>query len=134
MKINIFSTGKTKETWLQEALLEYEARLKGRVQLEWKIFKDDAALEKALTGISFMALDEAGSLLSSHEFSALLFREPRLNFLIGGPAGLTPLMRQTAKATISLSRLTFTHQIVRLILIEQIYRGLEIERGSPYQK
>ena len=58
----------------------------------------------------------------------------RCTFVIGGAEGLTLKMRQNATALISLSPLTFTHQITRLVLLEQIYRAFEIKRGSHYHK
>ena len=57
-----------------------------------------------------------------------------MTFVIGGAEGIPPALKAKAKALISLSRMTFTHQITRLILVEQVYRALEIERGSAYHK
>jgi len=139
-KIKIFSVGKTKEPWLQEATEEYHKRIKNSIQVEWIICKNDeqliATLEKES---SWICLDPFGSLMSSEEFSTHLFtllekEGSRLNLVIGSAEGLPKILRDKSKGLISLSKMTFTHQITRLILLEQIYRALEIRKGSGYHK
>lgn len=138
-KIKVLTLGKTKETWLDEALEEFYKRLRGQMQIEWILAKDDAHLIQLVEKEPlYISLDPAGKTLGSEEFSAYILnclREggARLAFVIGGPTGLPPSLKRGAH-TLSLSRLTFTHQIVRLILVEQLYRALEIEKGSPYHK
>jgi 23S rRNA (pseudouridine1915-N3)-methyltransferase len=139
IKIKILSIGKTKEKWLDEAFNEYVKRLKSFVQIECAWAKDNAQLmEWALKESSYLCLDPAGRLLTSEEFAQFLIQQwerggSRLTFIIGGAEGLPPELKQT-RQLLSLSPLTFTHQITRLVLIEQIYRTIEIQKGSQYHK
>lgn len=139
-KIKIFTIGKTKESWLQEASEEYQKRIKSSIQLDWILFKNDmqliAALEKEDQWIS---LDPNGKQFSSEEFSKHLFNQlekngSRLNLVIGGAEGIPQCIKDKSKELVSFSKMTFTHQIVRLLLLEQIYRAQEIQKGSGYHK
>jgi len=139
LKAKILSVGKTKEAWLDAALEEYTKRLAPSLQLEtvWAR-NNEQLLSLAKEAGSLLALDPQGKEYESLEFSRFLFQQfekqgSRLTFVIGGPEGLPAEIKRTAPL-ISLSRLTFTHQITRLVLVEQIYRAIEIERGSPYHK
>lgn len=132
LKIKIFSPGKTKESWLLEALAEYEKRLTGSIVIEW----DHSDKEP---DTPYICLDPEGKLLSSEDFSKFLFKAweqggSRLSIVIGGPEGLSSEILKKASSIISLSKLTFTHQITRLVLLEQVYRALQIQKGSPYHK
>jgi 23S rRNA (pseudouridine1915-N3)-methyltransferase len=139
LKLKILSIGKSKEKWLEEALREYTKRLKPYMTIEWLWAKDNAQLiEWAQKEPLFICLDPAGCLFTSEQFAVFLEQlweknRSRLTIVIGGPEGLPPILIQRAQL-ISLSPLTFTHQMTRLILIEQIYRALEINRGSSYHK
>lgn len=139
LKVKILSVGKTKEAWLEEAIQEYLKRLKSSVAFEFAWAKDDAQLiEIAQKEPAAIALDPKGRLLTSEEFSTFLDQKfieggARLTLIIGGAEGLPPLLKSKL-SLISLSPMTFTHQITRLILIEQIYRALEIQKGSRYHK
>lgn len=139
LKLKIISIGKTKEKWLHEAFQEYIRRLKPLVQVEYLWAKDNAELISWVQkeGLHF-CLDPQGRLFSSEEFSDFLVKQweaggSRLTLIIGGAEGL-PLELKKNSFLISLSPLTFTHQITRLVLIEQIYRALEIYKGTPYHK
>lgn len=140
IKIKIYSVGKSKEDWLQTALDLYERRLKPSISFAWILAKTDEQLKQFLQKeTNFICLDPNGKQFSSEEFSSFLIKiikesHSRLSIVIGGPEGIPPLVKAKAAALISLSRLTFTHQIARLILLEQIYRALEIEKGSAYHK
>lgn len=136
-KVKVITQGKAKEPWLNEALSEYEKRLIGKMQIEWILVDKPKDLEeKALKESHLIALDVKGKCLNSEEFSKALFSDwgLRPSFVIGAAEGLSPSILSHAKYRFSLSRLTFTHQMVRLILVEQLYRGLEIEQGSSYHK
>ena len=136
-KIKVISQGKSKEAWLNEALAEYEKRLLRKMEIEWIFLDNPKDLEKrALKEPFLIALDLQGKQFSSKEFSLALFSNwgTRPSFVIGGPEGLTPNILHHAKHLFCLSSLTFTHQMVRLILIEQLYRALEIEQGTSYHK
>ena len=140
IKIKIYSVGKVKVNWLQAALDLYETRLKPSISFEWILTKTDEQLKPFLEKeTNFICLDPNGRQFSSEEFSTFLIKiieeaDSRLSFVIGGAEGIPALIKAKAKTVLSLSRLTFTHQITRLILLEQIYRALEIKKGSPYHK
>lgn len=139
-KLKIFSIGKTKEAWLKEALDEYSRRLSPILSIEWMLVKDDQQLEAHLQKESaFIALEPGGKMFTSEDFSTWLIQSfeakgSRLNFVIGGAEGIPPEISERALAKISLSKMTFTHQLTRLILIEQIYRAFEIDKGTGYHK
>ncbi|HJJ37780.1 MAG TPA: 23S rRNA (pseudouridine(1915)-N(3))-methyltransferase RlmH, partial [Methanocorpusculum sp.] len=89
-------------------------------------------------GFSTIALDPYGLSLSSEGFSGI-FREAKLSgrnicFIIGGPLGLSPELLKSVEKKLSLSQMTFTHTMSRLILFEQIYRAFRILQGEPYHK
>ncbi|MES2121739.1 MAG: 23S rRNA (pseudouridine(1915)-N(3))-methyltransferase RlmH [Chlamydiota bacterium] len=139
-KIKVYTIGKTKESWLQEALKEYELRLKATASLEWILAKNDAQLKQFLEKEPhFLCLDPNGKQLDSVAFSQMLIHSleemgARLSFVIGGSEGIPPEIKARSKQLVSLSKLTFTHQITRLILVEQIYRAFEIAKGTGYHK
>lgn len=139
IKVKILSVGKTKEKWLNDAFNEYVKRLSTSVQIESVWAKDDDQLiEWAQKDNAYICLDPKGRLLTSEEFTHFLVQHwekggSRLTLIIGGAEGLPPEIKQRG-TLISLSPLTFTHQITRLVLIEQIYRAIEIQKGSQYHK
>ncbi|MGK5595361.1 MAG: 23S rRNA (pseudouridine(1915)-N(3))-methyltransferase RlmH [Parachlamydiaceae bacterium] len=138
LRIKVLSTGKTKEKWLEEAIQEYLKRLSPILSIDFIFFKSDMQLEaQAAKEHSLICLDPNGPLLTSESFSNLLHSSlikggSRLTFVIGGPDGLTEGLKKYP--LISFSKMTFTHQICRLILVEQIYRATELEKGSKYHK
>ena len=138
-RVRIVSPGKNKERWLEDAIELYTTRLRGTLELECVWVRDDAALVKqARDAGSVIALDPLGKTCTSEEFAELLFAAierggSRLSFIIGGAEGLPKEVRADA-TLVSLSRLTFTHQMARLVLAEQIYRATEIRKGSGYHK
>lgn len=134
-KVKVLTIGKCKERWLSEALLEYERRLHGTMSFEWRFAKDDAQLAEWAEKEPFIALDPQGTLLASEAWSEKLIKLGlRPVFVIGGAEGLSASLLKRAQFKWSLSPLTFTHQITRLILVEQLYRAIEIGRGSGYHK
>jgi 23S rRNA (pseudouridine1915-N3)-methyltransferase len=140
IKIKIITVSKSKESWLQEALSEYEKRLSPFCSIEWMLAKNDVQLEEfSKREGKYIALDPQGKLFDSEKFASWLSKvavdfDSRINFMIGGPSGLTPTLKAKAAFLWSLSPLTFTHQITRIILLEQLYRAYEINRGSQYHK
>lgn len=137
-KVRILSVGKNKESWLEEALQEYSKRLTGTMTIELTWVKNSDQLTEQALKENAVALDPQGQEFKSEDFAKFLDKKlvdggSRLTFVIGDAEGLPPLLRQKLPL-ISLSKLTFTHQIARLILIEQIYRSLEILKGSEYHK
>lgn len=139
LKLKIISVGKTKEDWLEQALDEYLKRLKPNVAIEFVWAKNDEQLVSLVEKEPvYICLDANGNHLSSEEFAKYLHLKfeqggSRLCMVIGGPEGLPSKLKQHALC-ISLSRMTLTHQMVRLLLLEQVYRAFEIARGSKYHK
>lgn len=132
LKIKIITPGKMKERWLEEALAEYEKRLTGSIFIEW-------VLKEVKPDSPYICLHPEGESFTSLEFSKFLYKEwekqgSRLTIIIGGPTGLSSQILKGASHLISLSNLTFTHQHTRLILLEQIYRATQIEKGTDYHK
>jgi 23S rRNA (pseudouridine1915-N3)-methyltransferase len=138
LKIKLFSVGKTKEQWLEDAIDEYLRRLKPTASIEFFWAKNDEQLLQLVEKEPlFICLDPNGKMMTSEQFSSFLISKleeggSRLSFVIGGPDGLPPILKKAF--LFSLSPLTLTHQLTRLILLEQIYRAFEIAKGSPYHK
>jgi 23S rRNA (pseudouridine1915-N3)-methyltransferase len=132
LKIKIISPGKIKEPWLKAALAEYEKRLTGTVSIDW-------TLKEISPDAPYICLDPNGKSFTSPAFSKFLYNEWEvcgscLTFLIGGPDGLSQDILLGARKVLSFSHLTFTHQAIRLLFLEQIYRAIQIEKGTPYHK
>lgn len=140
-RVKIVSVGKTKETWLADAIELYTTRLRPVLEVECEWVKSDAALLAAVERCSEPALilDERGPQCTSVELGERLYSGleeggSRLSFFIGGAEGLPPELKADRRRLLSLSKLTFTHQMARLLLVEQIYRATEIRKGSGYHK
>lgn len=157
MRITIVCAGKLKEKYLSQGIAEFQKRLTPFCSLEIREIHEEkmpaepSAAEKAQVlaregerllrqvpqGSYLFVLDVAGRELSSEEFSAQLDAlalqgKSAITFLIGGAFGLSEAVRAAADCRLSFSRLTFTHQMVRLLLVEQIYRAFKISRGEKY--
>jgi 23S rRNA (pseudouridine1915-N3)-methyltransferase len=137
-KIEIITIGKNKELWLKQALLEYEKRLEKSISLKWVLAKDNPHLINICNSIDFfICLSPNGKILTSETFSTMLFKwleknGSRLTFVIGGAEGIPTIIQKKSSYNLSLSFLTFTHQITRILLIEQIYRAEQIYKNTPY--
>eukprot|EP01038_Epipyxis_sp_PR26KG_P014111 gene14111-18932_t len=139
---NIYIVGKRNggEEWINSGYVEYEKRLQSFMNIETYFLKSDEELlkiSKTFRG-SVLALDEKGAQYNSREFSKQIFNSfeeggAHINFVIGGFSGLPCEIKQSYPL-ISLSKMTWTHQMARLLLIEQIYRAVEIKKGSNYHK
>ena len=138
LKIKILTVGKIKEQWLISALEEYEKRLLPSMQISWILAKNDEHLELLSQKEPFyICLDSLGEELTSSAFHKTLFsllekHASSLCFIIGGPLGLHKTLKR--HFVLSLSKLTLTHQMCRLFLIEQLYRAVETWKGNPYGK
>ncbi len=149
MQIEIHCIGKLRDNSLQNIINEYLKRLKNKV-----IFKEIpsvagqdivknkkaeslALLSSAKTGFK-ICLDEKGKHLNSLRFASLLqeaIREQsKVHFFIGGAYGHDQIMHENADFMLSLSSMTFPHQLVRMLIIEQIYRAMCISNNHPYHK
>lgn len=159
MKITIIGVGKIKESFFREAVVEYEKRLGRYCKLEICEVADEktpdgasAAVEDAikekeadrilsrLTEDSYVIiLDIGGKRLDSVAFGKKIEQlgisgKSHLVFVIGGSLGLHEKVKNRADMAVSFSDMTFPHQLMRVILLEQIYRGYRIVKGEPYHK
>ena len=145
MKINLIVVGKLKEKFLVDGVSEYLKRLKKFAKIEVREIPECRTVEEEGQKILSLVpkdswlcvLDVAGTALTSEEFAKKiavlnLNGTSNLTFAIGGAFGLSEELRQAASFRLSLSEMTFTHQMARLILIEQIYRAFKINRNEPY--
>ncbi len=154
MNIRLIAIGKTDNKDLQSLINEYTKRLSFYVKFELEIIPDiknvknlSEAQQKEKEGELILAkigptdqlilLDENGKTFSSVGFSDYLQKKMNagiktLVFVIGGPYGFSEIVYQKAQGKVSLSEMTFSHQMVRLFVIEQIYRGFTILQNEPY--
>ena len=156
VKIKVISVGKTKERWIKEGISHYQKLLKKYAELqlveikEEKITKSrtaedilDAEAERILrhldAGRLSVALDKKGEKLSSEELAGWLGEKLSLGqgeftFVLGGALGLCPKVQSACSFRLSLSRMTFTHEMSLLIVLEQVYRAFSILMGTEYHK
>jgi 23S rRNA (pseudouridine1915-N3)-methyltransferase len=155
MKIKIIAISKDKFDYITAGVTDYVLRLRKYADVEILNLKEeliknqsvddilekegDKILAKLDKDYFNIALHRMGKEMTSFEFAKLLeevrdFKGGKICFIIGGPLGLSQKVLGAVNLTISLSRMTFTHQMTRLILLEQIYRGFEILAGTEYNK
>lgn len=151
MKILVLLVGKTSEAYLKEGIAVYLKRLTNYISISMEILPLSSAKDKRtaieaenksiqsklLPGDFLIILDESGTEINSRKFAELFEKwmvqgVGRVVFVIGGPFGLASELKQRAKLILSVSKFTFTHQMVRLILVEQIYRAMTIIRNEGY--
>lgn len=154
MKTILLVVGRTVESHFITAIADYVQRVKRYTPFEMEVIpelkntknlseevqkeKEGELIMKALLpGDVVVLLDEGGKEMRSVEFADYMKRKmntvgKRLVFVIGGPYGFAPAVYAAAQEKMSLSRMTFSHQMVRLIFVEQLYRALSILNGSPY--
>jgi 23S rRNA (pseudouridine1915-N3)-methyltransferase len=154
MKIILLQTGKTTEKYISEGVEEYAGRIRKYNPFEIITLADlrntksmPAAEQKAREGRKILesvnaddfiiVLDEKGKEFSTSEFAVqmgkiFLQSKKRIVFVIGGPYGFSADVYNRADMKLSLSRLTFTHQMVRLLFAEQLYRIFTVIKGDPY--
>jgi 23S rRNA (pseudouridine1915-N3)-methyltransferase len=129
------------EAFVTEGCNEYEKRLTPVMKVNTNFLKSDDALVEAAKSSkgTIFALDENGTEYTSREFSAFVYKGledggASLTFIIGGFSGLPVEIKNGGYKLISLSKMTWTHQMARLLLMEQLYRAMEIRKGSGYHK
>jgi 23S rRNA (pseudouridine1915-N3)-methyltransferase len=142
--IRIVAVGRMKDKRLAGLVDEYLQRIKPLARAEIVELKDSDPEREARAMVDrlgspggnqlVVALDEKGEAVTSVGLSELLGAHGDVAFLIGGADGLGPAARERADRTLRLSRLTLTHEMARLLLAEQVYRGLTILRGMPYHR
>ena len=139
-RIRILAVGKVRKSWVREGLTTYLKRLPGLTVLELRESSPEREAEALLAELrgdeQLVALSEEGQPLGSAQLAERLrdSGSSRLAFVIGGADGLTQRLKQRAAWTLSLSPLTFPHDLARLLLLEQIYRAQTILQGGPYHR
>jgi len=154
MRVKIICVGKTREKFIQEGIAKYERYLRPYADIEIRTLKEEKIedlrsaplirkkeAERILATIStdalVVALDEKGQEYTSHEFAAFLNRAlesgvREMMFLLGGAMGMDESVSRRASTTVALSRWTLTHEMARLVLMEQLYRAFTIITGKTY--
>lgn len=159
MKITIVSVGKLKEKYLKQGIQEYLKRLSTYAKVNIVEVADEKAPEtmseaemlevkrkegeRILGNMSpdtfVITLEITGKMLSSEQLAAKMdelatYGKSKVAFVIGGSLGLSEAVEKRSNLALSFSKLTFPHQVMRLILLEQVYRAFRINRGEPYHK
>ncbi|TXL63359.1 23S rRNA (pseudouridine(1915)-N(3))-methyltransferase RlmH [Cerasibacillus terrae] len=159
MNITIISVGKLKEKYLKQGINEYLKRLSTYAKVKIVEVADEKAPEtlsekeeeevkqkegeRILGKISpdtyVITLDLQGKMITSEQLAGKLdelatYGKSKVAFVIGGSLGLSEAVRKRSNYALSFSKMTFPHQLMRLILLEQVYRGFRIMRGEPYHK
>ena len=139
-RIRILAVGKVRKGWVQEGIALYRRRLPGLEIAELKdstMVKEAEAISAALRPEErLVVLTEEGRTLDSLAFAEQLrgSGSERIAFVIGGADGLEPSLKAQAHWRLSLSPLTFPHELARLLLLEQLYRARSIQQGGPYHR
>lgn len=154
VKILVLAIGKTDEQWVQDALLKYSKRLRHYLPFEFEVIPDlkntknlseaqqkekegELILKKLNSTDKVVLLDEKGKEHRSIEFAKHLQQQmnsgvKRLVFIIGGPYGFSPSLYAKAQGKLALSKMTFSHQMIRPFFVEQVYRAMTILKNEPY--
>ncbi len=149
MAVKILAIGKKHESWAQEGIERYQKRLSKPYDVEWQLLphsslanasarqeESERILAKLDTSSYVILLDEVGKNISSPALAELcstqFVHSRSVTIIIGGAYGVTDELRTRADVVWSLSKLVFPHQLVRLILTEQLYRAQEIAAGGKY--
>lgn len=154
MKISLLVIGKTDAGYFSQGIQEYENRLKHYLPFEMQVIPDiknvknlseeqqkekegELILKNLLAGDYLVLLDERGKDFSSLQFASYIEKKThtvskRLIFVIGGPYGFSKAVYDKAAEKISLSKMTFSHQMIRLVFVEQLYRAMTILNNEPY--
>lgn len=154
MKITLLMIGKTDAAYILEGINEYTKRLEHYIKFKIEVIQDikkgknhtaeiqkllegDRILARKSPGMEFHLFDEKGKNYTSREFAGFLEKKmasglKELVFVIGGPYGFSSKVYENTTSKISLSKMTFSHQMARLLCVEQIYRAFTILNGEPY--
>ena len=154
MKIKLLAIGKTDNKQLILLIDEYQKRLKHYIKFELEIIPDiknvknlsehqqkekegELILSKLQNTDQLVLLDDKGKHFTSIEFSSYLQKKmssslKQLVFVIGGPYGFSEAVYKESQGKLSLSKMTFSHQMIRLFIVEQLYRGFTILKNEPY--
>ena len=131
-RLSINAIGKIKKNWIREGINQYKKRMPDLIINEFKSFNIDNIRVNNI----IICLTEEGQSFNSIELTSLLlnFKNKKINFLIGDADGIPSDIKDKSNLLLSLSPLTFPHELARLILIEQIYRAISIYNNSPYHR
>lgn len=154
MKVTLLTVGKTEDAYIREGIDKYLKRLKHYLKVEivdlpelkntkaltadqQKNREAEMILKKVAATDYLVLLDEQGSEFTSQQFASYIDKKAvtsvqHMVFVVGGPYGFDQSVYQRANDKVSLSRMTFSHQMVRLFFIEQLYRACTIIKGEPY--
>ncbi len=154
MRITLLTVGKTNDLSFKNAISEYQKRLKFYISFDieeipalkntknltednQKKKEGELILKSVQTDDEVVLLDDKGSEFTSKQFANYIEKKSasglkRLVFVVGGPYGFSDEVYQRANDKVSLSRMTFSHQMVRLVFTEQLYRAMTIIKGEPY--
>ncbi|RCL49562.1 MAG: 50S rRNA methyltransferase [Prochlorococcus sp. MED-G72] len=132
-RLSINAIGKIKKNWIREGINQYKKRMPDLIINETKSFNIDNI---RVNNNIIICLTEEGQSFNSIELTSLLlnFKNKKINFLIGDADGIPSDIKDKSNLLLSLSPLTFPHELARLILIEQIYRAISISNNSPYHR
>ena len=132
-RLTIYAIGKIKKFWIRDGINQYKKRMPELIINELKTFNINNLRSSNNIIIS---LSEEGKQFNSIELYSLLlnFKNKKVNFLIGDTDGISADIKDNSDLILSLSHLTFPHELARLILIEQIYRAISISSNSPYHR
>ena len=139
-RIRILAVGKVRKGWVLEGISTYLKRLPGLQVVELrdagKAKEAEAVLAALQPGEQLVVMAEEGQTFDSPAFAERLegSGSERLVFVIGGAEGIDPALKARASWKLSLSPMTFPHELARLLLVEQLYRALSIQQGGPYHK
>jgi 23S rRNA (pseudouridine1915-N3)-methyltransferase len=157
LSVNIVCIGKLKESYLKDAVAEYQKRLSAfckfsvieldeyrlpdnpsQAQIDLALKDEGERILKKVDNSTVVALCVEGKQMPSEEFSRFIsntsLNTSSISFVIGGSFGLSNEVKAAAKLKLSFSEMTFPHQLMRVILCEQIYRAFMIEKGTKYHK
>ena len=131
-RLSINAIGKIKKNWIREGINQYKKRMPDLIINETNSFNIDNIRVNNI----IICLTEEGQSFNSIELTSLLlnFKNKKINFLIGDADGIPSDIKNKSNLLLSLSPLTFPHELARLILIEQIYRAISISNNSPYHR
>ena len=131
-RLSINAIGKIKKNWIREGINQYKKRMPDLIINESKSFNIDNIRVNNI----IICLTEEGQSFNSIELTSLLlnFKNKKIIFLIGDADGIPSDIKEKSHLLLSLSSLTFPHELARLILLEQIYRAISISNNSPYHR
>lgn len=154
MKLKLVWIGKTRSAPLKEIMRDYTSRLERFARVEIIELRDQTGGKDSRRSVeregeeilariegdpNLVALDQRGRMMDSFELSEFIEKHQisgtrQITFILGGPGGLSQSVRERADIVLSLSRMTFTHEMARILLVEQLYRAYTLLHNLPYQK